>query len=97
MLPAINEISSQQARPTKETNNKATMLMNYPHNYMRDNLRYHVSYMHLYINSDAAYLILPNTRIRGAGYLCLSDKLKNTIVPPLPKMNGTILTECQTL
>ena len=52
--------------------------------------------MQLYIDSDAAYLILP-TRSRGAGYCNLIDKLTKTSIPPLSKINDPILTECQTL
>ena len=73
------------------------MLINYAHNYPSANLRYNASCMQLYIYLDAAYRVLPNTRSRGAGYFCLSDKLTNTTIPPLPKMNSSILTECQTL
>ena len=71
--------------------------MNYAHTYPSTTLRYHASEMQLYINSDAAYFVLPNARSRCAGYFYLSDKLTNTTVPPLPKTNGSILTECQTL
>ena len=69
MLPDINEISSQQAKPTQETNNKATMLMDYAHIYLDAKIRYKASDMQLYIDYDAAYLVLLKARIRGAVYL----------------------------
>ena len=55
MLPASNEISYQQAKPTEATNNKATMIMDYTHTYPNNILLYYVSDMQLYIDSDAAY------------------------------------------
>ena len=53
--------------------------------------------MQLYIDSDATCLGLPNARSRGAGYFYLSEKLKNTTIMQVPKMNRLILTECQVL
>ena len=73
MLPAISKISSQQAKPTQETNDKATMLMDYAHTYPDAIIRYHASDMQLYIDSDAAYLVLPNAQSRGTGHFYLSD------------------------
>ena len=78
MLPVINKISSQKAIPTEATNNKATMLMDYAYHYSNAILRYYASTMKLYIDSDTACLILPNTRSRGAMYSYLNDKLTNT-------------------
>ena len=71
--------------------------MDYTYTYPNAILQYYARNIQLYIDSDAAYLVLPNTRSRGAGYFYLSDKLTNTLIPPLPKMNGPILTELQTL
>ena len=39
MLSAINEISSQQARPTQETNKKVSMLMDYSITYPNATIR----------------------------------------------------------
>ena len=78
MLPAINEMSSQQVKTTEATNNKATILMDYAYHYSNAILRYYASTMKLYIDSDTACLILPNTRSRGAMYSYLNDKLTNT-------------------
>ena len=75
ILPAINEISSQQAKPTKETNNKVKMLMDYAHTYPDTKIRYHASDIQLCIDSHAAYLVLPSARSRGAGHFYFSNKL----------------------
>ena len=97
MLPAINGILSQQARPTQDTNEKVTMLMDYVHTYPDAIIRYHASDMQLYIDSEAAYLVLPNARSRGAGRFYLSDNFTNMISTPHPKPKGPILIECTTL
>ena len=64
--PALNEISSQQAKPTKQTTDKCNMLMDYIHTYPNAVLRFYASDMILNIESDAAYLVLPKARSRGA-------------------------------
>ena len=94
MLPTINEISSQQAHPAEETNAKTKMLMDYAHTYPDAKIRYHASNMQLYIDSDAAYLVLPKARSRGARHFYFSNKLQNTTQIPTPTPNGPILTEC---
>ena len=66
MLPAINEIPASQAQPIEDSNQKCTMLMDYAHTYPNSVIRYHTSNMRLHIDSDAAYLIIPNARNRGA-------------------------------
>ena len=45
MLPVINEISSQQAQPTEDTNAKAQMRMDYAHTYPNATIRYKASDM----------------------------------------------------
>ena len=48
--------------------------------------------MVLHIDSDAAYLVLSNTKSRIAGYFYLLDHLSQEISPLL---NGAILVECK--
>jgi hypothetical protein len=60
--PALNEISGQQAKPTKLTAVKCDMLMDYLHTYPHAVLRFHASNMIVNIESDAAYLVLPKAR-----------------------------------
>ena len=97
MLPAINEISTQQVQPTAHTNAKVQMLMDYAHTYRNATIRYHASDMHLYVYSDAAYLVLPKVRSCGAGYFYLSNHTHPGIAIPTPPPNGPILTECFTI
>ena len=97
MLPAINEIAPQQAKPTQEINDKAAILMDYAHTYPDAIIRYHAYDMQLYINSDIAYLVLPIASSRGAGYFYLSDNYTNMTSILHPKSKDLILTECTTL
>ena len=94
MLPVINEISSQQAKPTQAINDKVNRLVYYTHSYPGNIIRYRASNILLHINLDAAYLILPKARSRGAGYFYLSKKIDNKHSIPDPTSNGPILTKC---
>ena len=94
ILPALNDIASQQAQPTKNTLHKAQRLMDYLHTYPNAYIRYHASDMILNIDSDAAYLVAPKARSRVAGYYYMSN-LPTSTKPP--KLNGAILVECKTL
>ena len=96
ILPAINEISTQQAQPTEDTNTKATMLMDYFHTYPCATIRYHASDMQLHVDSDAAYIVLPKARSRGVGNFYLSSHTMSGVTTPTPPNNGPILTECVT-
>ena len=68
MLPALNNISSQQVKPTATTQAKVERLMDHAAMYLDAYLRYYASDILLNINSDASYLVLPNARIRITGY-----------------------------
>lgn len=82
MLPIINKISTQQSKPTGAKIEKVTMLIDYAHNYPDAKIRYYTSDMQLNIDPDAAYLVLPKTRWRGAGHFYFNDKLKNMTSSP---------------
>jgi hypothetical protein len=97
MLPAINEISASQARPTENTLLACRMLMDYAATYPLAIIRYHASDMVLHIDSDAAYLVLPNARSRYAGHYFLSDRPPKPPAKPTPQPNGAILTICKTI
>ena len=71
--------------------------MDYAHLHHNDVIRYCASNMQLHINSDAAYLVLPNARSWGADHLYLSNKIDNTRVIPSSTPNELILTERVTL
>ena len=94
ILPALNEIASEQAHPTQKTKQKAQRLMDYVNTYKEAYIRYKASDMVLHIDSDAAYLVAPKARSRVAGYFHLSDHPSKTQHPTL---NGAIHVECKTL
>ena len=91
ILPALNELSSQQSAPTMVTRTKAQQVLDYVATYPHTFVRYKASDMVLHCDSDAAYLVAPKARSRIAGYYHLSD---HHIPPPL---NGPIHVECRTL
>ena len=96
ILPALNEISNAQATPTIETKKKCTRLMDYLATYPNVYLHYHASDMHLHVESDAAYLVLPKARSRFAGYYHLTSKFSKTSTKP-PPLNAPVLIECKTI
>ena len=67
-LPAINELSAHQSKPTTATNQKIQQLLTYVKTYPDAKVRYHASDMILHIDSDAAYLVMPGAKSRVAGY-----------------------------
>ena len=81
MLTALNTISSEQAKPTKQTEQKCQRLLDYAASYQNAFIRYHASNMILHVDSDAAYLVMPQARSRIAGYYQLLD---------FPAKEGTI-------
>jgi hypothetical protein len=95
MLPAINEISGSQASPTQKTMAACKMLLDYAATYPLSIIRYHASDMALNVDTDAAYLVLPNARSRYAGHYILSDTPPPLTGTPNPKPNGAILTVCK--
>ena len=58
MKPSINEISSKQSAPTKDINDKATILIDYMSTYLDGIIWYHAIEMLLISKNDAAYLVL---------------------------------------
>ena len=94
MLPGLNQISTKQSKPTQTTRKNVDHLLNYVATHPNAVLRYHASDMVLHVDSDAAYLVLPQARSRIAGHYYLSNDptYTKTIQP-----NGPILTECRSL
>ena len=58
-LVTLNEISGQQSTARTDTETKCAKLIDYLHNHPGAFVRFHASDMILYIESDAAYLVLP--------------------------------------
>ena len=94
MLPALNELSREQSKPTEQTRTKAHQLIDYAATYPNAYVRYHASDMILNVDSDAAYLVQPQAKSRVAGYFHLSNLPAPTHHPTI---NGAILVECKTL
>jgi hypothetical protein len=89
ILPALNTIAQQQSRPTTQTMDRCSTLLDYTATYPTAFIRYYASDMVLSIDSDAAYLVEPQSRSRVAGYFQLNS---------LPTfVNGALLIECKTL
>ena len=72
LLPALNEISASQANPTVQTEQKLDRLLAFAKTHRNTSLSFHASDMSLHIDSDAAYLVMPNARSRFVGYYYLS-------------------------
>jgi hypothetical protein len=68
ILPALNEISSQQSAPTTDTNDSSNWLMDYLHTYPNAVIRFHASDMILKTTVDAACLVLPKARSHAAAH-----------------------------
>ena len=92
MLPALNTIGSEQAKPTEHTKHKCKRLLDYAATYPNAYIRYHASDMVLHVDTDAAYLVLPKARSRVAGYYQLLDYPTNQ-----DSINGPLLIECKTI
>jgi hypothetical protein len=97
MLPAINEISGSQSSPTQKSMNACKMLLDYAATYPLAILQYNVSDMALNIDTNAAYLVLPNTRSCYTGHNILSNTPPRAPTKPTPTPNGAILTVCKTI
>ena len=94
ILVALNELSTEQASPTTNTLQKIKQLLNYVATYPNTVLRFHANDMTLHVDSDAAYLVLPNAKSRIAGYFYLSTHPK---FQTPPKLNAPVIVECKTL
>ena len=92
MLPALNTIGTEQAKRTKQTEQKCHRLLDYAATYPNAFIRYHASDMVLHVDSDAAYLVMPKARSRIAGYYQLLNYPTKQ-----GDLNGPLHIECKTL
>ena len=90
MLPALNELSTEQASPTNKTLKKLEHLVEYVVTHPDATIRYRASNMVMNVDSDAAYLVLPKAKSRIAGY-CYFSEANGT------KYNAPFLLLCKTL
>ena len=94
LLLAINETLTTQAKPALHTFEQCQQILDYVATYPNACIRYHTSDIILLIDSNAAYLIMPQAKSRIADYYYLSNYPEKT---PHPAINGTILVECKAL
>ena len=98
ILVALNEISVQQQHPTQKVRKKVDQLLDFVATHPEATLRYHASDMILHVDSDAAYLVLPNAKSRIGGYFYLSSTPPTNVNSnPKPMKNAPILIECSSL
>ena len=90
ILPALNEIAAEQAKPTTDTAHKCDMLMDYLHTNPNAVIRYTASDMILKVVSDAAFLVLPQAHSRAAAVYHLGWSNND-------KRNGLVDVLCQTI
>ena len=84
ILTALNDIGSQQVKPTKNTNGEAGWLLDYLYIHPDAELLFKASDMILWVNSDAAYLVKPGAKSRMVDFYYLSshpDKLSSGAKP----------------
>ena len=98
ILVALNDISSQQSKPTETTMKHVHQLLDYIATNPNPIIHYHASDMVLHIHSDGSYLSAPNARSRAAGHFFLSDWPNDIKLPDeKPTNNGPVFTSCKTI
>jgi hypothetical protein len=97
ILPALNELASEQAAPTTDTETKPKMLMDYLHTHPAVTIQYHASVMVLHVESDADCLVLPKAQSRAAGHYFFSNWPRPAPHKHNPAPNGPIHTLCKTI
>ena len=73
------------------------MLLDYAPTYPNAILRYEASKIVLHVDSDAAYLTMPEARSCYAGHFYLSYWNSPSPIKPNPERNGPIHTKCKTI
>ena len=96
MLPALNEIFTQQSKPTDNMINRCNRLLDYAAACRNIVIQCHASDMILHVNNYASYVVFPKARSRISGHLYLSD-CQPTNNTPKPKLNSPILIIFQTI
>ena len=94
LLQYLNEIATQESKPTQTTIDIVRRLLDFAHTYLNAKVRFYASDMILNVDTDAAYLVLPNAKSHVAAFYYLGA---NTSAGQLPRLNGAILVECQTI
>ena len=100
MLPTLNELSTEHARPIENTMKNLTQLLNYAATHPNAVIKYYCSQMSLWVDSDSLYLSVLKAQSCVTGYHYLSDmpldpsKLPNPD-DPSPPLNAPVLVLCQ--
>ena len=97
ILTVLNDIGSQQSKPTENTKKEADWLLYYLHNHPNSILMFNASNMVLWVDSDAAYLVKLNTKSRMAGFYYLSTHPSKLQPGKKTPLNGSIHTVCKTI
>ena len=94
MLVALETLSSQQWKSTKQTYYATLWLLNCADSNPNATIRYTASDMILYVHSDASYFYAACSGNRAGGHYFLSSRSPNLTMPPRtrPRLNGPINT-----
>ena len=95
MIRKINKISRVQSWPTRDIEEKSRMLLDSATTYPNAIFRYKASDMVLHVDSDAAYITIPEARSCYAGRFYLSYLPSPSPIKTNPERNGRIHTECK--
>ena len=87
MLPALSTISREQSKPTVETAEAVTQLLDYCATHPKASIKYRASDMILKVHSDASYLSERGAMSRVGGYYYLGD-----LPPEKQDFNGSVHT-----
>ena len=68
ILPTLNDVAREQANPTVSTMTKAKRILDYVATHPNAFIRYYTSDMVLHVESDAAYLVVPQAKSCIAGF-----------------------------
>ena len=90
MLWAINENFRVQSQPTRDTVEKSRILIEYASTYPNAILSYEASDIFLHVDSDPAYLTMPDSRSFYSGHFYFSDWPSPSPIKPNPERNGPI-------
>ena len=90
ILLALNDISTQQRKPTENTLKKCKRLLVYASTYKNTFLRYHASNMILSVDLGAAYLVAPGAKSRIAGFFSFPHSPNG---PILKEINSPVHVE----
>jgi hypothetical protein len=97
LLVALNSLAAEQSKGTENTAKAIVQVLNYCATHLDATLCYHASSMVLHIDSDASYLLMPQScsRVRGHHYLSSNsrDPTKAPTTNPHPRSHPYRLSQ----